>query len=147
MRIGGELFGFLGEVSSDGVARFELRGPATVAEIDLGRLVGAAEPVRRAAPLSPFPPVSRDLNVVFSEAIRWTDVEGIVRESGGPLVESLEFQEEYRDPQRLGAGNKSLLFSLTLRSQTETITNDVADELRGRIVAQLESKLGGKLRA
>ena len=147
LRLGDARFGYLGEVSSAGLDQFELRGPTTVAEIDLGLLVESAQLVRRAEPLSPYPPVTRDLNVVFDEAIRWADVEQIARESGGPLVESLEFQEEYRDPQRLGKGKKSLLFSLTLRSQSETLTNQAADELRDRVVGRLEQDLGGSLRA
>jgi len=147
LRLDDERFGYLGEISSAGLDQFELRGPTTVAEIDLGLLVESAQLVRRAEPLSPYPPVTRDLNVVFDEAIRWADVEQIARESGGPLVESLEFQEEYRDPQRLGKGKKSLLFSLTLRSQSETLTNQAADELRDRVVGRLEQDLGGSLRA
>jgi phenylalanyl-tRNA synthetase beta chain len=146
LRLGGEAFGFLGEVSPEGLAKFELRSSTTVAEVDLGGLIGAAELVRRASPLSPFPPVTRDLNVVVDEAIRWADVEQTVRESGGPLVESLEFQEEYRDSKRLGPGKKSLLFSLALRSHSDTLTNESADEVRDRIVARLAKEVGGKLR-
>jgi phenylalanyl-tRNA synthetase beta chain len=147
LQLDGRTFGFLGEVAAEGLAKFELRGGATVAEIDLGLLIDAAELVRRATPLSPFPPVRRDLNVVFDETVRWADVESIVRELGGELVEALDFQEEYRDRERLGPGKKSLLFSLTLRSHRDTLTNEAADQLRDKIVARLEHELHGKLRA
>ena len=35
--VGGELLGFLGEVSSEGLRRFDLRGRTTVAELQFGR--------------------------------------------------------------------------------------------------------------
>jgi phenylalanyl-tRNA synthetase beta chain len=147
LRLGGERFGCVGELSADGLLQFELRGAASVAELDLGVLIEAAVLVRRAQPLSPYPPVTRDLNVVFDEAVRWADVAQIAWQAGGELVESLEFQEEYRDAARLGDQKKSLLFSLTLRSHRDTLTNQSADDVRDRVVARLAKDLGGKLRA
>ncbi|MGW8283193.1 MAG: translocation/assembly module TamB domain-containing protein, partial [Gemmatimonadota bacterium] len=67
-------------------------------------------------------PVGRDLNVVFDESVRWADVERIVRTSGGDLLESIAFQEEWRDAKRLGPGKKSLLFAIQLRSGEGTLT-------------------------
>ena len=87
-----------------------------MAELDLDVLVAAAELVPTARPLSPYPPVGRDVNIVVAESVRWAEVEHLVREPGGELLEAVEYQETYRDPQRLGAGKKSLLFSLQLRS-------------------------------
>jgi phenylalanyl-tRNA synthetase beta chain len=147
LRLGSERFGYLGELSQEGLARFDLRGAASIVEVDLDLLIDAAILVRRASPLSPFPPVTRDLNVVFDEKVRWAEVETIVRDVGGTLVEALIFQEEYRDPQRIGTGKKSILFSLTLRSHSDTLTNQAADELRNNVVARLEKELQGKLRA
>ncbi len=139
--------GWLGELASQALDQFELRGSTTVAEIDLGVLVEAAQLVPEARQLSPYPPVERDLNVVFAESVRWTDVDEIVRDTSGDLLETLSFREVYRDQSRLGAGKKSLLFSLRLRSHTGTLTNEEADALRDRVVARLAKELGGALRA
>ena len=49
-----------------------------------------------------------------------------------PYVESIAFQDVYRDPERLGPGKKSLLFTLTLRSPEGTLTSDEADQVRDR---------------
>ncbi|MEX2172591.1 MAG: phenylalanine--tRNA ligase subunit beta [Pirellulales bacterium] len=147
IELNGTTLGYLGEVSREGLSRFDLRGSTTVAEIDLGPLISAAELISRVAPLSNFPPVSRDLNIVFDERVRWADVEQIVRASGGEVLEQIAFQEVWRDPERLGKGKKSLLFSIVLRSATGTLTSEEADAVRDRIVAELEKKLGGKLRA
>jgi phenylalanyl-tRNA synthetase beta chain len=147
IELNGTTLGYMGEISRDGQARFDLRGSASVAELDLGSLVAAAEIVPRVTPLSNFPPVSRDLNIVFDERVRWADVEQIVRSVSGSVLEQVAFQEVWRDAERLGNGKKSLLFSVALRSTTGTLTSEEADAVRDRIVAELEKQLDGKLRA
>lgn len=147
LRLDGEQFGFLGDLDARGLKQFELRGATTVAEVKLSLLVSRARLVAKQRALSSYPAVTRDLNVVFDEQVRWAQVEAIVRRDGGALVESLEYQDTWRDEQRLGVGRKSLLFRLTLRSQSETLTNEAADALRDQIVASLTKELGGELRA
>ncbi|HYO24925.1 MAG TPA: phenylalanine--tRNA ligase subunit beta [Lacipirellulaceae bacterium] len=147
LRLGDHPLGVIGELSAAGKRRFETRWGAAVAEIDLGVLAAAAELVATTRPLSPYPPVGRDLNVVVPDSIHWAEVEALVRQSGGPLVESVAYQETYRDEQRLGGGNKSLMFSLQLRSDRGTLTNEEADAVRDRIVAVLAERMGAALRS
>jgi phenylalanyl-tRNA synthetase beta chain len=147
LKLGERLLGYLGVVSQNACDQFELRGVTTVAEIDLGVLVDAAVLVRRATELSPYPPVGRDLNIVVEEKVSWAGVEKIVRIGCGELLESLDFQEEYRSAEKLGPGKKSLLFSIQLRSPTGTLTNEEADKVRDIVVAALSKELGGQLRA
>jgi phenylalanyl-tRNA synthetase beta chain len=134
-------------LSDAGRERFELRSSSTVAELDLDLLVAAAELVPTARPLSPYPPVSRDVNIVVAESVRWAEVEQLVRTAGGEVLEAVEYQETYRDPQRLGVDRKSLLFSLQLRSSSGTLTNEEADGVRDRIVTLLGQQVGAELRA
>ncbi len=147
LKLGSKVLGYLGEVSQAGLDRFELRGASTVAELDLGVLVDAAQLIRKVEPLSPYPPVGRDLNLVVDEKICWAEVETIVTDCGGTLLEEIAFQEIYRDEKRLGTGKKSLLFSILLRSDTDTLTNERADEVRDKIVATAGKQVGAELRA
>ncbi|NOY42756.1 MAG: phenylalanine--tRNA ligase subunit beta [Planctomycetes bacterium] len=147
LSLAGRKLGFLGEVSTWGLKQFDLRDNTTVAEIDLGVLVDAAIEIRKVVPLSPYPPVGRDLNVVVDEKVCWADVERLVRTGCESLLENIAFQEVYRDDERLGKGKKSLLFSIQLRSAEQTLTNEQADEVRDNIIAALAKELGGQLRA
>ncbi len=147
LSLAGRQIGVLGEVSPWGLDQFELRSGTTIAELNLDCLVEFAVPIRTVEPLSPYPPVGRDLNVVFDEEVRWAEVEKIVRTQGGDLLESVAFQEVYRDSKRLGSGKKSLLLSILLRSAEGTLTNEQADAIRDRMVADLSQQLGGELRA
>ena len=127
--------------------QFDLRGPATVAEIRLAPLVDAADLVPRCVPQSSYPAVTRDLNLVVDESVRWADVAATVRSSGGPLFESLEYRDTYRDPQRLGGDKKSLLLTIALRWAEGTLTSGQADEVRDQVVAACRAKHGAELRA
>ena len=102
----------------------------------------------RYAPLPPYPAVTRDLNFVVEEAVRWADVAATVRQHGGPDLESLEYRQTYRDPERLGAGKKSLLLTIALRSKEGTLTSPAGRRRprpdRGRLQA---GQHGAELRA
>lgn len=146
--LGGVPLCLFGEVSKSGRERFDLRGASSVAELDLGVLVAAAELVRTTRPLSNYPPVSRDLNIVVDEATPWAAIETAARNAGGELVEQIAFTDDtFRDAKQLGEGKKSVVFRTHLRSTAGTLTSDQADAVMTRIVAALESELGGKLRA
>jgi phenylalanyl-tRNA synthetase beta chain len=147
LRLNGERLGFLGEMSSNGLAQFDLRGAATVAEVRVALLESAARLTPQAADVSPYPPVSRDLNLVVDEAVRWAAVERTVRASAGPALEAITFLDTYRNAERLGAGKKSLLFSILLRGAEGTLTGAQADSLRDAVVARCETEHGAKVRA
>lgn len=148
IQVGDQVCGVLGEVSQEGLDKFELRGSSTVAELDLNVLTDHAVAIRTAKELSSYPPVGRDLNVVVDEAVSWSQIEKIVRSRSGELLESIQFQDDsYRDAKQLGEGKKSVLFSIQLRSATDTLTNEKADSIRDQIVVALGKEVGGTLRA
>jgi phenylalanyl-tRNA synthetase beta chain len=145
--VAGELLGYLGELSPAGRGKFELRGATTVVEIQLDRLTTAAQLVPRYAPIPAFPAIERDVNLVVDERVRWADMARQIRAHGGPLLEQVDYRDTYRDPNRLGPGKKSLLFSLKLRSRESTLTGQQADTVRDTIVAVCKEQLGAELRA
>jgi phenylalanyl-tRNA synthetase beta chain len=147
LRIGDERLGFFGEVGAEGRKRFELRGPATVAEVRIGVLEQIAQLIPQAVELSPYPAVERDLNLVVAESVRWADVSASIRAAAGADLERLTYQDTYRDPERLGAGKKSLLLTLTLRKLDGTLTSAEADETRDAVVAACAKAQGATLRA
>ena len=117
-----------------------------MAELKLSLLFEAANLIARHEPQPPYPAVSRDLNFVVDETVRWAEVAATVRAHCGEHFEDLQYCDTYRDPQRLGADKKSLLMTLALRSKTGTLTNQQADEIRDRIVAACREKHGAELR-
>ncbi|MEX0675705.1 MAG: phenylalanine--tRNA ligase subunit beta [Pirellulales bacterium] len=141
------VLGYLGEVTRAAVNRFELRAGSTVAELKLTTLDEVADLVPQYSQPPVFPAVSRDLNLVVDESVEWAEVAKTVNAAAAPYAECLQFQDVYRDRERLGADKKSLLFTLTLRSSEGTLTNEQADEVRTRVVAACRMAHGAQLRA
>ena len=147
LQISGQRLGFLGEVSPTALKSFELREPTAVAELQIASLEKIAELVPHAAELSPYPAVSRDLNLVVDERIRWADLASTVRSAGGDDLETVQYRDTYRDPERLGPKKKSQLFTIMLRRKDGTLTSVEADRLRDQIVAACHKSHAAQLRA
>jgi len=142
----GQLLGYAGQLSVAGQEQSNLRGPATIAELKLAPLFVRADLVPQYVPLPAFPAVSRDLNLVVDEAVRWARIAATVRRNGGPELESVEYRDTYRDANRLGEGKKSFLFTIGLRWREGTLTSQQADGIRDRIVAACRREHAAELR-
>ncbi len=145
LKLDGRRFGFLGELADESLKLCGLRAGTTIAELDLSVLVGIACLIPQHADQSPYPPIERDLNLIVDELVRWSQLEQTVRDSAGECLESVSYQETYRDPEKDGAGKKRQLFSITLRSAQRTLTNEEADQIRDQVVAACHRAYGAVL--
>lgn len=146
--LGGVPLCLLGELSGPGKQKFGLRGDGSIAELDLGVLTAAAELVRSTKPLSSYPPISRDLNLVVEESVAWAAIESTARTAGGELVEQVTFTDDsFRDAGQLGEGKKSVVFRVQLRSTEGTLTSEQADAAINAIVTALGTDVQGELRS
>lgn len=144
LHVGGKLLGFLGEVSKEGLALFDLRKPATVAEIQLDRLLEVANLIPRYQPISDLPSSSRDLNFLLAETVRWNDLEALVRRQAGGCLESLQYRETYRH-KSLG-DRKSVLMTLVFRGKQGTLTHAEIDGACQAVAGAVKDQFGGELR-
>ena len=69
----------------------------------------------------------------------------IIRGIGGDLVDSAYLFDLYVGNQ-IPEEKKSLAYTIEYRSHTETLTDDVIDEIQLRIIARLEEDLKAELR-
>ena len=70
----------------------------------------------------------------------------MIREAGGELLEACRVVEVWRNPERLGAGKKSLVVAVSLRSRSGTLTGEEAAGVSAAIVAACGHKCGATLR-
>ena len=147
LSIGGEVLGYLGTLGKKALKDCGLRLPSTVAEIKLKVLEKHAELVPQHRQLSPYPAINYDFNFIVNESVLWNDIEASVRSGSGDCLESIRYQETYRDTKRDGAGKKRLLLSVVLRSADQTLTGEQADEIRKKIISECESKHQAQLLA
>jgi phenylalanyl-tRNA synthetase beta chain len=115
-----------------------------VAEFDLAAM-RAAESEYELQPVPEVPPVLEDIALILDESIPAAQVEALIRQTGGKVVTDVKLFDVYRGEQ-VGAGKKSLAYSLTYQAE-KTLTDKEAAAIRNKIVRRLENELGAKLRS
>ena len=147
LTLNGQQIGVLGEVHPSVRASFDLPDQRIcLAEIELNKLLAAAQPIERFIEISRMPPLKLDLAVVVDEDVAANEVQAVIHEVGGRLLVDVILFDVYRSDQ-LGAGKKSLAYSLTFQSPDVTLTSEQATKQRDRIVEQLTRRLGAEIRS
>jgi len=145
MRLGDQILGYLGEVSAANGKQLGLRSRCSVAELRIATLGSRMQLVPQYRPLVTFPAMEQDVNVIVGDGVLWADLERVVQQSAGALLERVVYRETYRDPKSDGPGTKRVLLSMTLRDSEGTLTSDEANGVRDRVVTALSTQLGGRL--
>jgi phenylalanyl-tRNA synthetase beta chain len=116
-------------------------------ELDLDALAKAAPAIVGFQPVSPYPEVRQDLAFVVDEDVSAADVLAAIREAAGGLLRDVEVFDEYRNPETIGEGKRSLAFRLAFGSLEGTLTDEDVAPVRASIVDALASRFGAVLRA
>jgi phenylalanyl-tRNA synthetase beta chain len=138
--------GIVGEVGAAGMRSFSLTGPVAVGELRLDRLDFAVAADRRLVRPSDFPAVERDINLVVDEDVSWARIAAAIHAAAGPLLERCDVVQIWQDTERLGPGKKSVVVSLTLRSDSATLSGEQAGRIVEAVVAECRTRLAAALR-
>ncbi len=140
-------WGVFGELDRNhpATAALKLREPVTVAEVDLQPLIDRSQLIPQARPLTMFPAVVRDINLLLDMNVSWQQVEKTVRKAAGDLLDRLEFLEQYQGKQ-IPAGKKSYVFQAAYRATDRTLTSDEVDQLQAAAIEACRVELGAQLR-
>jgi phenylalanyl-tRNA synthetase beta chain len=96
-------------------------------------------------PLPSTPAAPIDLALLVPDAVRAADVERVIRNNGGELLERLTLFDEFR-----GAGlppaTRSLAWRLTFRDATRTLRDKEIEGRTNKILRALEGELGVRQR-
>jgi phenylalanyl-tRNA synthetase beta chain len=115
-------------------------------ELDLGDFAAASrEPVTYEDVIT-FPPVRQDLAFSVPEEVTAGELVAAAREAAGPELREFRVFDVYRGEQ-VGAGRKSIAFSVTFQSPERTLSDEDAAKLREAIVSELARRFGAELRA
>jgi phenylalanyl-tRNA synthetase beta chain len=145
--IDGTPAGWAGELHPAVADRFDLRGaPVVVAELELDPVLARAADRKPTRPVPIYPPVKEDLAFVLDRAVPVARVLEVIRAAGGSMLAAATLFDEYAGEQ-VGAGKRSLAFSLAYQAPDRTLTEADARRMRERISSALTSELGAVLRA
>jgi phenylalanyl-tRNA synthetase beta chain len=91
--------------------------------------------------------VRRDLAFVVDEDVAAAELLAAIREAAGELLRELEIFDEYRDPETIGEGKRSLAFRLAFGSLEGTLTDEDVAPVSASIVDALATRFDAVLRA
>ena len=137
--------GTLGQIHPDVCAAYGLDGATYCAELDgvlLHDLEGA-EPVY--TPLPRFPAITRDIAVVCDTSVSVGELTECIRKAEKNVLRGVKLFDVYTGV-GIPEGKKSVAFSLTLRSDDGTLTDDHAEEAVRAILDALRENLGAVIR-
>ena len=145
IQINGVSIGKLGSLSDSLLKAFDLQTGVVVAELDLPSLLALFPPQRKVGALPRFPGIERDLSIVVSDEIHWSDIESHVQSTCPAMLEELRFVTTYRG-KPIEAGQKSVTFRMVFRDPQRTLRHDQVDPQVAAVVDCLKQKVAATLR-
>ena len=142
---GDTCLGTLGQIHPDVCAAYGLDGATYCAEIDVVLLhdLEGAEPVY--TPLPRFPAITRDIAVVCDAFVPVGELTECIRKAEKNVLRGVKLFDVYTGV-GIPEGKKSVAFSLTLRSDDGTLTDDHAEEAVRAVLDALRENFGAVIR-
>ena len=140
----GDLVGYLGEVHPVVADTYGIGTRAYVAVIDILHVVNHATFDRKYEGIAKFPAVNRDISMVVPKDIMVGQIEHMIAQRGGKILENYELFDIYEGSQ-IQEGYKSVAYSITFRSKEKTLEEAEVSSAMKKILNGLES-LGIQLR-
>ena len=121
----GTVVGYLGEVHPEVCDNYDLGTRAYVAVLDMPSIEGFTTFDRKYVGIARFPAVKRDISMVVPKEILVGQIEAMIRQRSGKILESLELFDVYEGDQ-IKEGFKSVAYSVTFRAGDRTLEeNDI----------------------
>ena len=140
----GTEIGYLGEIHPQVADRYGIGERTYVAVIDILKVLDYATFDRKYEGIARFPAVTRDLSMVVPKEIQAAQIEHMIIQRGGKILESVQLFDIYEGAQ-IQEGCKSMAYSVVFRSREKTLEEQEVAAAMKKILNGL-SGLGIQLR-
>ncbi|MBR3153628.1 MAG: phenylalanine--tRNA ligase subunit beta, partial [Lachnospiraceae bacterium] len=140
----GVRIGEIGEVHPLVAKTYGIGDRAYVAVIDMPTVYPYASFDRKFIGIAKYPAVTRDISMIVPHSVTAAEIEAILEQRGGKLLESYGLFDIYEGPGIL-PGFKSVAYSLTFRHKDKTMEEAEIVSAMNKILNGLD-KIGAKLR-
>ena len=140
----GQVIGYLGEVHPTVAANYSIKDRVYVAVIDMPEIVSRATFDRKYEGIAKFPAVSRDISMVVPKEVLAGQIEAVIAQRGGKILENYQLFDIYEGSQ-IKEGYKSMAYSVTFRAKDRTLEDADVNAAMKKILNGLET-LGIELR-
>lgn len=137
--------GIMGEVHPDVASNYGIGEKVYCGEFFLDRLIEFSSREIQYSKPPKYPSTSRDIAMVVSESTPVAEIEKVIKEAGTEILRSVKLFDIYRGIQ-VGAGKKSVAYSLTYRHDDRTLTDVETEEAHAKVVEALKNNLGASIR-
>ncbi|MDF5751972.1 phenylalanine--tRNA ligase subunit beta [Spongiactinospora sp. TRM90649] len=145
LHVGDVLVGHAGELHPRVVEAYGLPPRSCAMELELSRLAAAMSGPAQAPAVSAYPVATQDVALIVPAATPVAEVEAVIREGAGELLEDIRLFDVYTGAQ-VGEGAKSLAYALRFRAPDRTLTVEETSAARDAAVALAADRLGARLR-
>ncbi len=140
----GEVVGYLGEVHPEVADIYGIGEKAYIAVIDMPSVTEKATFDRKYEGIAKFPAVTRDISMTVPKEILVGQIEEVIEQRGGKILESYSLFDIYEGAQ-IKAGYKSVAYSIVFRAKDRTLEEADITAAMKKILNGLES-MGIELR-
>ncbi len=141
----GCVLGYLGEVHPEVCDNYDMKTKAYVAVLDMPSVLPYATFDRKYEGIAKYPAVMRDISMVVPKEIMVGQIEAMIAQRGGKILEDYQLFDIYEGDQ-IKAGYKSVAYSITFRAKDRTLEEaDIAAAMK-KILNGLE-QMGIELRS
>ncbi len=141
----GVVVGYLGEVHPDVLDNYKIGDKAYIAVLDMPALIPFTSFDRKYTGIAKYPAVTRDLSMVVPKEILVGQIEAMIEQRGGKILEGYSLFDIYEGSQIL-AGYKSVAYSITFRAKDHTLEEKEVTGTMNKILNGLKG-MGIELRA
>ena len=137
--------GYMGEVHPDCADNYKIGDKVYLAVLDMPSIEKFATFDRKYTGIAKHPAVTRDISMVVPKNIWVGQIEDVIAQRGGKILESYKLFDIYEGSQ-IVAGYKSVAYSITFRAKDRTLTDEDVNAAMKKILNGLQG-LGIELRA
>ncbi|MCH5257524.1 MAG: phenylalanine--tRNA ligase subunit beta [Lachnospiraceae bacterium] len=141
----GKVLGFLGEVHPEVCDNYDMKTKAYIAVLDMPEVEPFATFDRKYEGIAKYPSVSRDISMVVPKNIMVGQIEEMIVQRGGKLLEEYKLFDIYEGSQ-IKEGFKSVAYSITFRAKDRTLEEADVSGVMKKILNGLEG-MGIELRS
>jgi phenylalanyl-tRNA synthetase beta chain len=140
----GEIIGYLGEVHPEVCDNYDIKTRVYVAVLDMPKILPVTSYERKFEGIAKFPAVTRDISMVVPKSILAGQIEKIISQRGGKILEKFELFDIYEGEQ-IDKDHKSMAYALSFRDKAKTLQDEDVNAAMKKIINGLEG-LGIELR-
>ena len=141
----GTVLGYLGEVHPEVCDNYDMKTKAYVAVLDMPQILPYATFDRKYEGIAKYPAVTRDISMVVPSKIMVGQIEAVIAQRGGRILEDYQLFDIYEGDQ-IREGYKSVAYSITFRAKDRTLEDADITAAMKKILNGLEG-MGIELRS